>query len=340
MELYKFPIYVWWQITNKCNLKCPHCFADESREELNTKEIKRIIDQLSEAKTTMIRITGGEPFLREDIFDIFEYIKSKNIALTISTNGTLINKTMAQRIYQLKVEGIQISLDGHNKYIHEKIRGKDTFTKTIRGIRNLKNKNIIPNIMTTLFSYNIDYISEIADFVNSLGIKKFFTRRLVKVGRAKKNWDQLSPSSEQIIKAYLTLKEKQKLYPRMIIKPECSYMFGIDPQLLDKNFSPICECGKTQCGIKSNGIVTPCQYVTLSAGDLRKESFIEIWRNSEIFKKFRELDISKLKGKCSDCEFKKICEGGCRAIALERSGDFYASDPLCWWKEDSSYMIS
>jgi radical SAM protein with 4Fe4S-binding SPASM domain len=327
---YKSPIFVWWQITHRCNLKCPHCFAYDISNELSTDEAKDVINQLSKAKIMFLKITGGEPFIRSDIFDLIDYALSKNLSIIISTNGTLLTKEKIKILSKLKINSIQISLDSANKSIHDKIRGKGTFTKTVMAIKRLIDSKINVAVVTTLMSHNVDTISETVDFVYRLGIKKFSTRRLVISGRAKENWLKLSPTPKQLIKAYSILREKSKQYPDMTIKPESSYMFNIDPLLTNEELAPVCECGKTQCGIKPDGTITPCEYITLPAGNLKKENFSKIWNTAKIFREFRELDISKLKGKCSNCKFKNICKGGCRALALDRYKDFYAQDPTCW----------
>ncbi|MDI6806481.1 MAG: radical SAM protein [Candidatus Aenigmarchaeota archaeon] len=326
----EYPIFVWWQITHRCNLKCEHCFAYEIKDELSTDEARNIIDQLSESNIMLLKITGGEPLVREDIFDILKYACDKKITTILSTNATLITNDVAKKLSQTGIDTVQVSLDSSDKLLHEKVRGIGTFDKTIRGIKNLLDEKLNVAIVTTLMSHNIDSISETLDFAYKLGIRKFSTRRLVMYGRARENWMHLSPSPQKLFHAYNILRNKSKEYPDMTIKPECTYMFGLDPLLLKKEFAPVCECGKTQCGIKPDGTVTPCEYVTIPAGNLKKDKFIEIWRNAEIFKKFRNLDVSQLKGKCSRCSHKEICKGGCRASALAEYGDFYASDPFCW----------
>lgn len=324
------PIFVWWQITHRCNLKCVHCFAYDILEELSTKEAKNVIDQLSDMDIMFLKITGGEPLVRGDIFELLKYANTKKLAIILSTNGTLITNHIAKLLVKCGVEDVQVSLDSADKLTHEKIRGSGTFNKTINGIENLVKSGIKVTIVMTLMRHNIEEISKTVDFAYELGARKFVARRLVMYGRARKKWSELCPQPKQLIKAYRVLKKKAVEYPDMFIKPESCYMFSIDPLLLDKEYAPTCECGKTQCGIKPDGTVTPCEYVTIPAGNLRKEKFIEIWNNAEIFKKFRELDVEKLKGKCSTCNFKKICKGGCRAAALFEYGDFYAEDPMCW----------
>jgi len=337
-ESFSSPIFVWWQITHRCNLKCVHCFAYNVLDELNTEECKKVIDQLSEARVMILKITGGEPLIRRDIFELLSYINSKGLDIILSTNATLINEEIAGKLKEVGVEYVQVSLDSANRFTHEKIRGKGTFDKVIGGIKNLLENQIKVSIVTTLMSYNVSEISETVDFVYKLGVKKFLTRRLVMYGRARERWSELAPQPQQLIKAYEILKKKSEEYPDMIIVPDSSYMFGIDPSLIEEGRAPTCECGKTQCGIKPDGTVVPCEYVTIPAGNLREKSFLEIWNNAEIFKKFRELDVKKLKGKCSYCKFKMICKGGCRAAALFEYGDFYAEDPLCWLKVKNDKM--
>jgi len=328
------PIFVWWQITHRCNLKCIHCFAYDTFEELSTEEAKSVIDQLSSIGIVILKITGGEPLIREDIFELLKYATSKNLDIILSTNGTLITPKVAEILVESGIKNVQVSLESADKSIHEKIRGKGTFDKTVDGIKNLVKNGIEVSVVATLMSCNIKEISKTVDFVYELGVRKFLTRRLVMYGRARKKWRHLCPQPKQLVKAYWILKKKSEEYPDMFIKPESQYMFGVDPSLLKEGYAPTCECGKTQCGIKPDGTVTPCEYVTIPAGNLKKENFLDIWNNAEIFRKFRELNIEKLKGKCATCEFKKICRGGCRASALFEYGDFYAEDPMCWVKND------
>lgn len=157
-NFYKSPSLIDISITNRCNLKCGFCYAESKVEtysnELNTEELKKIFEEIDKLNVHRVAISGGEPFVRKDIFDIIENFTSHDYSTIINTNATLINDSIAKNLKKYEIDRICVSLDGSNKVNHDAIRGSDTFEKTLKGIQNLQKYNLPVSTLFTLHNKN------------------------------------------------------------------------------------------------------------------------------------------------------------------------------------------
>lgn len=343
-----------WEVTRACNLKCVHCRAaavdTPPPGEFSTKEAFQLLDQIAGFSRPVIILTGGEPLLREDIFDIAEYGIGRGLRMVMAPNGTLITARVAGRMKKLGIPRVSISLDGSNSEIHDRFRQvPGAFDGAVQGIGYLKEAGVSFQINTTITKRNLEDLPRILDTVRKLEADAWHVFLLVPTGRGKEmEADEISP--EDYEKTLNWLFDKQRDLG-LFIKATCApHYYRIFRQRVKQFPAPEgfraeregapyevptqgleamtrgCLGGITFCFISHMGEVYPCGYLEVLAGNVREQPFEQIWRESKLFGDLR--DFSKLKGKCGICEYKKIC-GGCRARAYARTGDYLAEEPYC-----------
>jgi AdoMet-dependent heme synthase len=334
---------VAWEITRNCNLECVHCRAAATKGpytgEIDTKTGFKLLDQMAELGEPIVILTGGEPLLRQDIFEIAKYGTKKNLRMVMAPNGTLITAKIADKLIDAGIKRISISLDGASKESHDKFRGVEgAFDGALRGIHHAKNAGIEFQVNTTITKTNLDQIPAIQQLAIDLGAVAHHIFLLVPTGRGKYIIDQeiTSTEYEETLNWFYDQKERTPLQLKATCAP---HYYRIIRQRAKEDGKAVtfqthgldavtrgCLGGTGFCFISHRGIVQPCGFLDINCGDITKESFVEIWKNSKIFKELR--NFNELKGKCGACEYKKVC-GGCRARAYEATGDYLAEEPLC-----------
>ncbi len=334
---------VAWETTRNCNLACMHCRASATQGpfsgELDTDASFRLLDQIAQVGKPIIILTGGEPLLRTDIFDIAKYGTNKGLRMVMAPNGTLITENIAKQMADSGIQRISISLDGATRESHDRFRGVDgAFEGALRGIRLAKDAGIEFQINTTITKTNLHEIPEIQDLAVKLGAVAHHIFLLVPTGRGKYIVDQeiTATEYERTLNWFYDQKEKTPLQLKATCAP---HYYRILRQRAKQEGKSItfnthgmdamtrgCLGGTGFCFISHQGIVQPCGFLDVNCGDITQASFANIWNRSDIFLSLRNFD--ELKGKCGACEFKKVC-GGCRARAYEATGDFLAEEPLC-----------
>jgi heme b synthase len=334
---------VAWEITRNCNLSCVHCRAAATRGpytgELDTQACLRLLDQIAATGTPIVILTGGEPLMRPDIFEVARYGTDKGLRMVMAPNGTLITETIAEKMADAGIKRISISLDGPAKEIHDRFRGVDgAFDGALRGIGFAKDAGIEFQINTTITKANLDMIPQIQELAVKLGAVAHHIFLLVPTGRGKYIIDQEISAEEYENTLNWFYEQKDKI--PLQLKATCApHYYRILRQRAKKEGKSVsfkthgldavtrgCLGGTGFCFISHQGIVQPCGFLNLNCGDVTKTSFTDIWNHSEIFLSLR--DFKQLKGKCGACEYKHVC-GGCRARAYEATGDFLAEEPLC-----------
>lgn len=334
---------VAWEVTRSCNLNCVHCRASSKYgpypQELDTLKAVEVLDQIRGVGTPIIILTGGEPLLRKDIFELAEYGTKKGLRMVMGSNGTLITSDIVKKIKDSGIQRVSISLDGATRESHDAFRQVNgAFERAMKGISKIKEQGIEFQINTTITRYNLSELTSILDFAVSVGAIAHHIFLLVPTGRAKEmvNQELSAQQYEDTLHWFyqqqdnVPLQLKATCAPQYyrIIRQEASSKgqkvntktFGLDAVTRG------CLAGISYCFISHEGIVQPCGYLELNSGDLRESPFSQIWNNSPVFTDLR--DFSKYKGKCGRCEFITIC-GGCRARAYEVYGDYLSEEPLC-----------
>jgi len=335
-----------WHITDRCNLRCTHCYQDDysGSNELDLSGLKRIADEIIRTlsiwnKVGDIAITGGEPLVKKEVFHLINYLESFDeiSSVDILSNGTLINEGIVEQIRDLnKVRCVQISLDGASAESNDAIRGKGTFEEALTGIRLLRKSGINVNVMFTLQRRNVEDIPAIIDLAVVEGISSLTIERFVPTGSgAKINDELLSP--EEIKKAfgYISERAEQEINRGGLTSISRSRPLwvmcnsrSLVADMNDKNAAGgICSIGLDGLCILPDATVLACRRLPIPIGNLKNDSLLKIWHTSELL--WEIANKRNLKGKCNSCEFIAQCSG-CRAMAYACTGDYLAEDPQCW----------
>lgn len=338
------PRLIAWELTNACNLACIHCRAsaikDPTPDELTTAEAKHFVDELIEYKPIII-LTGGEPLLRSDVYDIAQYASGHGLRVVLATNGTLLTPDIAKKLKDVGIQRVSISIDGSTKETHDIFRGETgAFEAALRGIDILKNAGLSFQINTTITKRNLTEIPNIYELALSLGASALHIFLLVPTGRGEEiESEEIPPEEYERVLNWFYDKSKTS---RIQLKATCApHYFRIMRQRAKAEGIRItkethgleamtkgCLGGSGFCFVSSKGDVYPCGYLPALAGNIRQKPFKMIWEKSKVFNDLR--DTGKLKGKCGECEYRAVC-GGCRARAYAQTGDYLDEEPYCMY---------
>ncbi|VBB06236.1 radical sam [Lucifera butyrica] len=351
------PVVVW-NITNRCNLSCQHCYIEaEDRAyegELSTQEAKDFIDDLAQMKVPVLLFSGGEPLVRADVFELGAYAKEKGIRPVLSTNGTLINPAVAQQIYDAGFQYVGVSIDG-NEPVHDEFRGrKGAFAQTLTGIRNSMAAGNKTGIRFTVNRLNYHTLPDVLDLVAAEKIPRFCMYHLVYAGRGKE-MAALDTTKEQKVQTIELLMARTLDFHQRGIEVEIlttdnhadgiyimQYFEKNQPERVEEVKSLLtmhggCSAGQKMANVDPRGNVHACQFWGHhTLGNVREKRFSEIWQQTddEFLTKLRAKNVY-LEGRCGECRYKSLC-GGCRIRAEALSGNLWGEDPACYladWKE-------
>jgi len=316
-------LIIAWELTAACNLSCQYCRASASHEpdqgELDTDEAKRFVESIAPRKPMLI-LSGGEPLLRPDLFQIIRLAVSLGIRVSLASNGTLITPELAKEIADSGVSRVSISLDGADAAMHDLGRGQGSFKRSIRGIENLRGR-VDFQINFTVTQKNQSELIRIFDLAEKLGAAALHIFFLVPTGRGREE-DVITPvRQEEMLRQIEGEMDRRTLEVQVTCAPQYARL----KRPGHERGSGGCLAGRRFVFVSRKGEVYPCGYLPLWVGSVREKNFIEIWENSPELQALRE---GKLKGKCGRCEFSRSC-GGCRARAYALTGDYLQSDPSC-----------
>lgn len=319
------------EITSRCNYRCQHCGNDsglKKKNELSLGEIKRLIIEMEKLGVLKLTLTGGEPFLRKDFFKILNFATQKIPRVTVTSNGSLIDKKTSQRLKKANVGALKISLDGVELF-HDQHRGyKGAYQRAIRAIRNLLEEGIEVRVQSTLMQNNPGEILSLMPVMAALGVKVQAIVPCSPIGRASKEM-MLKP--DEYRKFILKVNQKaNKLNSKTIfeIRPTFGLSFKTNLEVLSTKYK--CEALKTTLEITADGKVIPCSFFPLVIGKVRENSLQEIWHSREANQGRKIFNENYLKGKCSLCDFRKECGGGCLANSYALLKRFHFGDVYCW----------
>lgn len=331
------PLTISWNLTKRCNLACAHCYIDAGAREKGTGELSAeesigILHQLAAVnREAVLILTGGEPLLRKDIFDLLEEASRLGFWTVLGSHGGLLDGATADRLIACGLKGVGVSVDSLDPETHNRFRGiKKAWEKTISAIDVMRDKKLPFLIETTVTQSNQSELGELAAFAaekKAAALNVFF---LVPTGRGA-NLSDLTP--DQYESTLTQLARLQNDYSgKLLINAKCAPHYRRVVWELDHG-SPFvrtfsgggCPAGTYYCRITPEGNVTPCPYMPLSVGNLREKNFKAVWETDPVLAEFR---TAKLGGRCGDCEFNAMC-GGCRCRAYATTGDYLAEDPSC-----------
>ena len=349
------PIVIW-NVNNRCNLSCKHCYIEakdeEHKGELTTQEAKRFIDDLGKMKIPVLLFSGGEPLLRGDIYQLAARADKKGIRPVLSTNGTLITRQVAKELKMAGFRYIGVSLDGLEQ-VHDDFRNRaGAFQLALTGLENAMEAELKVGVRFTMSEKNKDDLPQVLELVAERGIPRFCMYHLVYSGRGKDliSLDISKKDKERTIKYIMhrTLKfseEKRELEILTVDNPVDGIMIlrhikKEHPEKADEVYELLrraggCSAGEKVANVDPQGDVHPCQFWrNLSLGNVKEKNFSKIWLDKENrhLRKLRD-KASYLKGKCGKCEWVEIC-GGCRVRAEAIHGDPWEEDPACYLDTD------
>ncbi|HUX56641.1 MAG TPA: radical SAM protein [Bacteroidales bacterium] len=329
---YDEEFYFQWHITNECNLRCKHCYHESYlKEDINISKLTQIADQLCNAldkwkKKGSFSITGGEPLMNPEIlFQLLDNLENRNVdKIDLLTNGTLLTDNIILKLKEYKkLRRFQLSLEGL-RATNDKIRGVNSYDRTLDAIDNLKRHGLVVSIMMTIGRHNKDEVIPLADELAKHDVDVFIIDRFIPEGQgsALADW-VLSPGEirEVYTKAYEYFKKTLK--PRFLLYRTLFCL--LNPE--DPHIGAICSIGNNALTIMPNGDVLPCRRLPIVLGNLFETTLYDIWYTSPLLWEIR--NPGNLKGKCNNCEYIPICRG-CRAVAYAVKGDYLAEDPQCW----------
>ncbi len=351
------PVVVW-NSTRTCNLKCRHCYMDsDSRrynDELSTIEAKKFIDDLAEFKVPVLLFSGGEPLMRQDFFELAEYAAKKNVRPTLSTNGTLITREVAEKIKNIGVGYVGISLDGL-KNVNDKFRGVEgAFQRAMAGIENCVAVGQRVGLRFTINRHNFEELDKIFDFIEAEKINRVCFYHLVYSGRGSKMIDEdLTPAESRAAMDKIIARtkdfERRGLEKEILtVDNHCDGVYMYLKNLYEGDIETAAQVKKfiSMNGGNRSGIafgeVDPAGYVHpdqftqhYTFGNVRERKFGDIWTDTsnEILSGLKNRK-PLLKGRCSTCKFLDNCNGNFRTRAEAKTGDFWESDPACYLTDE------
>jgi putative heme d1 biosynthesis radical SAM protein NirJ2 len=325
------PSLVSWNITRQCNLTCAHCYRDARElpdpQELTTAEGIKLIEEIAEAGFRVLILSGGEPLMRADLHELISAARERGLRPVLGSNGTLITEAAAVRLRDAGLARAGISLDSADTEYHNALRGSPTaWQDAVAGMKACRAAGLPFQINTTVTRQNQGQMLAITDAAIELGAAGHHVFFLVPTGRGKDIAGDMVQAAlyEKLLEALLVKQKEISIE----IKPTCAPQFvRIAERVgLETRFTMGCLAARTYCVVTPTGETQPCPYLPIAAGNVHTESFVSIWRNSEVFRSFRE---KPLEGRCGRCRWSQRCFG-CRARAYWASGGNYlAEDPWC-----------
>ena len=350
------PFTVAWEITRACALACVHCRAEaqprRDPRELSTEEGFRLIDELVEVGGPILVVTGGDPLMRPDLIDFIRYAAGRGLRVALSPTATaLATRERLQEARDAGVARVQISLDGSRPDIQDAFRGRDgSFQRTVEILETIGDLDVSLQVGTTVSRYNLDDLDRIADVVAHYSAVMWNLFFLVPTGRGKVE-DMISAEEHERVFNWMYDLSKSapfdvrttaaQHYRRVVIQRRRQESTGNESasggalMVTGAGYSFADGLGQSGKGVNDGngfafvshtGDVCPSGFLPLPAGNVRAQSFVDIYRHSELFRQLR--DYRRLKGKCGLCDFRDVC-GGSRARAFAVTGDYLESDPYC-----------
>jgi heme b synthase len=337
---------VAWEVTRSCNLSCVHCRASAERGpysgELSRDECFAFLDNLATFSKPVIILTGGEPLLREDIFDIARHGTDHGFRMVMAVNGTLLTKDICKEMIDSGIQRISISLDGANAESHDKFRAVEgAFEGALQGIQMARESGLEFQLNTTVTQINLAELPQILDLAVELQAAAHHIFLLVPTGRGEELLDQslMAEEYEETLHWFCSKANRVPLQLKATCAPHYQRVIRQRAKAEGKKITPKthgldamtrgCLGGISFCFVSHVGEVQPCGYLEVSAGQIRETPFSEIWMHSPFYQELRNYRLYR--GKCGRCEYVSVC-GGCRARAYAQSGDYMSEEPLCLYQ--------
>ena len=350
----KAPFTIAWEITRACAFACKHCRADAQHGrdplELTTQEGFQLIDRLAEFGSPILIFTGGDPMMRPDLNELIAYSTEKGLRCSLTPTATsLPTVERLQKVKEAGIRRIALSLDAPSSQVHDEFRQvKGSWDRTMRILHNADKIGLSVQVNTTVSTFNHLLLPEMVPFVEEVGAVQWSVFFLVPTGRAQAKWLITAEEHERLfnwlydlsVDAPFDIKATAApMYRRVAIQRRKAEMKdgeavtfqGAGFQYADGLHRPTkgVNDGNGFMFISHLGEIMPSGFLPISAGDVRNDDVVDVYRNASIFRDLR--DYSKLKGKCGICDFRDVC-GGQRGRAFGITGDYLETDPSCLYE--------
>ncbi len=343
------PFLVALNLTRRCNLSCAHCYLDAGvrknggADELTTPEVTAIIDRIADlSDETMVVLTGGEPLMRPDIFDIVRHASSRRLMVVMGTNGTMLDDMRVAALQDAGIGAAGISLDSLDPAYHDGFRGRQgSWNRTLAGIDACRRAGLMFQVHFSVTDDNADELDSMIDFALEAGAAVLNIFFLVCTGRGESVTNVSADVYERVMKR---ITEAARDETELLVRPRCAPHFKRMAMLADPPL-PVtlaqgyeaggCLAGTRYCRVTPEGELTACPYMEGSVGSLRDHDFIDLWQTAS---QFQALRAPTLEGRCGACEYTKMC-GGCRARPLARYGNLMGEDFLCRYQPGGGAVV-
>lgn len=289
------PVSAILELTYRCPVDCVHCYVNRSEvnleNELEFQKYAEFIDDFQKIGGLYIILTGGDPFLHKNFEKIFNYAREKHIAVSVMSSGFNFDFALMERISKKGIMSFQATIHGHNSNIHDRFTNKSgSFAKTVEALKYMKKRGVYVQAAVCVNKMNIEFFDEIVAFLENEKINYVFNYEMF----AKRNGDN-SPVKLNISENHLKKCLSKTGFPGK-------------PRLLDKKpDDPPCNAARSIVSLNPAGVVFPCLELRIPAGDLKKENFEKIWKNSETLNRIRQIKFKDLID-CPECELRIFCD--------------------------------
>ena len=351
IKISEAPLGLDLSLTGKCNLHCVYCFYQEqmkARPDLPLDEWLVFFKELGRLAVRDVCLSGGEVFVRQDLWDLIDAVIDNRMRYRINTNGTLLTEKIIARFETgqrcRRLSSIQVSIDGSCPEIHDKSRGPGSFKKALRGLRLLKEAMLPATVRVTVNRHNVDDLDNIARLLlDEIGINSFSTNDAMPMGAGCENQKTIVLTPDQRVTAMKTLARLADHYRgritalagplagwRMYRQMERARATGEMARQWQMGYLTACGCVFNQLAVHHDGMITPCNILgQLVMGRINRDSLADIWENHPLLKKLRnrrQIPMREVQG-CEGCEWIPFCNGGCPGLAYELTGDVNRANP-------------
>jgi radical SAM protein with 4Fe4S-binding SPASM domain len=354
-QVFSAPLMVVWNFTQNCNLQCRHCYQNAGTPrgaELSLSEKMHVLDELAYNDVPMLAFSGGEPLLGRDFWPVLAQARARGFHISVATNGTLLTREVVARLAETGAEYVEVSIDSTRPGKHDEFRGRHGYwQKAVAGLKNLvADGRMGTGLACTVTAWNFDELEDIIRMSKDLGVGMFYVFNFIPTGRAR-----------EIADIDLTPVQRERMLEIMQTQLDTGFcVMGTAPQLgrrclqhyrlggtiatghygaSSHGATPVlaryiggCGAGRCLLAVQPNGDLTPCVFLPLVIGSLRRDRLHDLWRTSAVLDRLRNREL--LQGHCGVCEWKSYC-GGCRARAYGYFGDLTEADPGCLFNAEA-----
>jgi len=341
VDLDERPFVLVWEVTQACELACEHCRADAQEcrhpDELTTSEGKALLDEAREfGEGQLVVLSGGDPLARDDLIDLVEYGTDRGLGMTLTPSGTgSLTPGVIEGLADAGLRRMALSIDGGSAGSHDAFRGEaGSFDQTVAAAEAARDAGLLLQINTTVCADTVDELPAIRDLVADLGAVLWSVFFLVPVGRGRV-LDPVSPETAERVMEWLHDVSDDAPFGVKTTEAPHYRRVGLELSGEDGTAAPDRDGVGRRAGIRAGngfafvshvGEVYPSGFFPAEAGNVREDSLVDVYRNSDLFRSLRDPD--EFRGKCGACPYRGVC-GGSRSRAYAHTGDPLESDPLC-----------